>query len=46
MAKQTVKQPIEHGVAKVPVVMQMEALDVRRRGGHRQAPLHLLEHPG
>lgn len=27
MAKQTVKQPIEHGVAKVPVVMQMEALE-------------------
>jgi len=27
MAKQTVKQPVEHGVAKVPVVMQMEALE-------------------
>ena len=27
MAKQGIKQPIEHGVAKVPVVMQMEALE-------------------
>jgi len=27
MAKQTVKKPIEKGVAKVPVVMQMEALE-------------------
>ena len=27
MAKQTVKKPVEKGVAKVPVVMQMEALE-------------------